>query len=175
MEYKKDTNGHIDNFCAFVQPGHVVLAWTDDDRHDIENYHRCREAELYLQSTTDAVGRKLKITKLYLPSPPLYYKKEEALSLVDDDGNMVRQPGEKIAASYVNFYIANGAILVPQFGRDTEETDRRACDTLRPLFPDRQVVGVPSHEILLGGGNIHCQTQQVPSALRPVTNMEICY
>eukprot|EP00751_Fragilariopsis_kerguelensis_P026355 CAMPEP_0170860598 /NCGR_PEP_ID=MMETSP0734-20130129/17605_1 /TAXON_ID=186038 /ORGANISM="Fragilariopsis kerguelensis, Strain L26-C5" /LENGTH=449 /DNA_ID=CAMNT_0011234301 /DNA_START=28 /DNA_END=1377 /DNA_ORIENTATION=+ len=158
LDADEDTNGHIDNFCAFVHPGHVVLTWTDDDRYDVENYNRCREAERYLQSNTDALGRALEITKLYLPSPPFYYTKEEAMSLA-----FSRQPGEKIAASYVNFYISNGAILVPQFGMDAKETDRRACETLRPLFPDRKVVGVSSREILLGGGNIHCQTQQIPS------------
>jgi agmatine deiminase len=92
-----------------------------------------------------------------------------------------------MAASYVNFYIANKAVLVPQFAprsdndndndndndendndkdtntRSLRETDRMALETLRPLFPGRTVVGIPSREILLGGGNIHCQTQQVPS------------
>mmetsp|Transcript_26831 Transcript_26831/g.56199 ORF Transcript_26831/g.56199 Transcript_26831/m.56199 type:complete len:97 (-) Transcript_26831:118-408(-) len=96
---------------------------------------------------------------------------------------MIRYPDEIMAASYINFYIANGAILVPQFASSTgatsankdnnddeydasiRETDRRALETLRPLFPDRTVVGVPSREILLGGGNIHCQTQQVPAVI----------
>lgn len=73
---------------------------------------------------------------------------------------MERRDGQILAASYVNFYIANQAVIVPQFG--CAEWDVRAIETLRPLFPGRRVVGVPSREILLGGGNIHCVTQQVP-------------
>jgi agmatine deiminase len=65
-----------------------------------------------------------------------------------------------MAASYVNFYIANKAVIVSQFG--VEESDKAAVTRLQQLFPDRMVVGVPSREILLGGGNIHCQTQQLP-------------
>jgi agmatine deiminase len=185
LDADDDTNGHIDNFCCFVRPGHVVLAWTDDDVHDVENYQRCRQAEQVLVSAKDAKGRSFTITKLYLPSPPLRYTEEEALSLAiksteeeqggpndrtvhtDDDKKtkyiMIREPNEKMAASYVNFYIANEAVLVPQFGKDAVITDRQACETLQGVFPDRKVVGVPSREILLGGGNIHCQTQQVPA------------
>jgi agmatine deiminase len=155
-----------------------VLAWTDDEKHDAENYRRCRDAQLYLQSVQDAKGRALQITKLYLPSPPLRYTHDEAMSLaippdIDEKSRnssndaqyiMVRHPNEKMAASYVNYYIANEAILVPQFGGSAKNTDQQACDTLQRLFPSRKVVGVPSREILLGGGNIHCQTQQVPLA-----------
>ena len=65
-----------------------------------------------------------------------------------------------MAGSYVNFYVANKAVIVPQCG--CEETDKKAIETLTPLFPDRKVVGVLSKEILIGGGNIHCITQQVP-------------
>lgn len=67
-----------------------------------------------------------------------------------------------MAASYVNFYIANKAVVVSQFGAEAEESDKAAVTRLQHLFPDRKVVGVPSREILLGGGNIHCQTQQFP-------------
>ena len=162
----------MDNFCCFVAPSHVVLAWTDDQERDPENYERCREAMTFLQQSTDAKGRSLKITKLYLPSPPLRYTKEEAHSLStaendaadDGDGSAPRQPNQKMAASYVNFYIANQAVLVPQFGDGAEKTDTEAVATLQRIFEDRKVIGVPSREILLGGGNIHCQTQQVPLA-----------
>ena len=91
------------------------------------------------------------------------YTKEEADSLAGSvDGNIVRQAGEKMAGSYVNFYISNSAVVVPQFG---VETDEKAIATLRSIFhPDRSVIGVSSREILLGGGNIHCITQQVPAS-----------
>ncbi|KAL3924815.1 MAG: hypothetical protein SGARI_005963 [Bacillariaceae sp.] len=178
LDADEDTNGHVDNFCCFVAPAHVVLAWTDDEEQDPENYIRCREAFSSLQQTTDSKGRKIQVTKLYLPSPPLRYTEEEAMSLaipVDDtdatatkesDYIMIRYPNEKMAASYVNFYIANQAVLVPQFGEECEQSDAQALATLRQVFEctGRSVVGIPSREILLGGGNIHCQTQQVPLA-----------
>ena len=72
-----------------------------------------------------------------------------------------REVGERMAASYVNFYVANKAVIVPQFG--FKEADAKAIETLKPHFPARKVIGVPSREILIGGGNIHCITQQVPS------------
>ena len=182
-----DTNGHVDNFCCFVKPGHVVLAWTncknddesdDDDENEVSNYQRCRAAHEYLQSTTDARGRRIEITRLYLPNEPLRYTREEALSIGRNQESpsnneqmtdFLRYPEERMAASYINFYIANKAVLVPQFASsngndgDLETTDKKALEILRPLFPGRSVVGISSREILLGGGNIHCQTQQVPS------------
>jgi agmatine deiminase len=85
-------------------------------------------------------------------------------SLAVEDPAFGRQVGEKMAASYVNFYIANTAIIVPQFG--IGDTDSKAIETLTLLFPDRTVVGVPSREILIGGGNIHCITQQIPMERR---------
>jgi agmatine deiminase len=72
---------------------------------------------------------------------------------------MNRETGERMAASYVNFYIANGAIIAPCFG---VETDAAAREVLARLFPGRDIVMVPAREILLGGGNIHCITQQQP-------------
>jgi agmatine deiminase len=81
----------------------------------------------------------------------------------DGDYALDRQAGDKMAASYVNFYIANQAVIVPQFG--VASTDAQAIQTLQGLFPNRQVVGVPSREILMGGGNIHCITQQIPAEL----------
>ncbi|CAJ1969596.1 unnamed protein product [Cylindrotheca closterium] len=160
LDADEDTNGHVDNFCCFVKPGHVLLAWTDDNVNDAENYKRCRVAETVLSSTTDAKYRKLVVHKLGLP-PPLYYTKEEAISLSNESAEAVgRVEGEKMAASYVNFYIANKAIILPQFG---VPSDSIACDTIQALFPNRKVVGVGSREILLGGGNIHCITQQVPA------------
>ncbi|VEU42956.1 unnamed protein product [Pseudo-nitzschia multistriata] len=180
-----DTNGHVDNFCAFVRPGHVVLAWTDNEDEggdeedgDATNYERCRAAQKYLESHTDAMGRTIEITRLCLPDPPLAYTEEEAATIGQpstgdsDAAALARLPNEPMAASYVNYYVANQAVLVPQFAapgestdhdRSLRETDQRALDTLRLLYPNRTVVGVPSREILLGGGNIHCQTQQVPA------------
>ena len=160
LDADDDTNGHVDNFCCFTEPGHVVLAWTDDETNDLGNYQRCRSALEVLSSIGDAKGRSIQVHKLPVPSPPLRYTKEEAESLKGPDPAVVaRQPGEKMAASYVNFYIANDAVVVPQFD---VPTDAQAIAILQERFPSRAVVGVSSREILLGGGNIHCITQQIP-------------
>ena len=75
------------------------------------------------------------------------------------EGEPTRTPGERLAASYVNFYIANHAIVMPAFGDPADEKARRI---LEKLFPTRKVVAVPARDILIGGGNIHCVTQQIP-------------
>ena len=74
-------------------------------------------------------------------------------------GSRPRPAGERLAASYANFYLCNGGVIVPLLD---SRTDAAAMRRLRRIFPEREVVGVPSREILLGGGNIHCITQQVP-------------
>ncbi|CAB9512569.1 Agmatine deiminase [Seminavis robusta] len=156
----EDTNGHVDNFACFLKPGHVILSWTDDEEQDKVNYERCREALSVLEQETDAQGRSLTVHKLYLP-PPMFYTKEEVKGLKHTWGLFApRKVGERMAGSYVNFYVANQAVIIPQFGH--ADTDQKAVDTLKDLFPNRKVVGVPSKEILIGGGNIHCITQQLP-------------
>ena len=79
-----------------------------------------------------------------------------------EEGEDTREVGERLAASYVNFYFINGAALVPQFGGENEESDKRALEILSELCPDREVIGIDARAILLGGGNIHCITQQIP-------------
>jgi agmatine deiminase len=69
LDADEDTNGHVDNFCCFLKPGHVILAWTDDEKNDLENYSRCRAALSYLMSCKDAKGRSMQVHKLYLPPP----------------------------------------------------------------------------------------------------------
>ena len=105
--------------------------------------------------------------------PSVYFQTytiEEAQSLAGDGDYVIdRQAGEKMAASYVNFYIANRAIIVPQFG--VPETDANAIRVLEALFsPERKVIGISSREILIGGGNIHCITQQVPCSSTTTSN-----
>ncbi|KAL7558216.1 hypothetical protein ACA910_016097 [Epithemia clementina (nom. ined.)] len=170
VAFDSDTNGHIDNWACFVRPGHVVLAWTDNEKNDSMNYERCRRALQILENCTDAQGRNLTVHKLYLPSPVVYTQEEvnglQSTNEQQEDGSLQkvesRKVGERMAASYINFYIANEAVMVPQFG--DEIYDAKAVETLTALFaPERTVVGVPSREILIGGGNIHCITQQFPS------------
>ena len=75
------------------------------------------------------------------------------------DGEPTRTPGERLAASYINFYIANKSVVMPGFG---DKMDEVAKKKLESLFPDREVVQIPARNILIGGGNIHCITQQIP-------------
>lgn len=144
-----DTNGHIDNIACFAEPGKVLLAWTDDandPQHAVSS-----EAFDVLSRVVDARGRRLEIVKLPLP-PPQYRTEEEVVG--------TRTAGDRLAASYVNFYIVNGGVIMPAFG--VKESDDRAQKILQSVFPDRVVVPVQSREILLGGGNIHCITMQQP-------------
>jgi len=94
---------------------------------------------------------------------PLKLTAREAAGVVAGEGTKVRRAGERLAGSYVNFYIANGGIVMPLLDA---RTDRIAAQRLKQLFPGRRVAGIPAREILLGGGNIHCITQQIPQGTR---------
>ncbi|XP_057805008.1 LOW QUALITY PROTEIN: agmatine deiminase [Salvia miltiorrhiza] len=154
-----DTNGHIDNMCCFVRPGVVLLSWTDDKLDP--QYKRSLEALSVLTSEVDAKGRKFDIIKLHVPGP-LYLTEHEANGLQQGDAKP-RIPGTRLAASYVNFYIANGAIITPQFG--DKKRDDEAAHVLSLAFPDYEIVRIEdAREIVLGGGNIHCITQQQPAS-----------
>lgn len=156
--YNDETNGHVDNIIHYVAPGKVVLAWTDD-KNDPQ-YEICQKAYEILSNEIDAKGRKIKVIKLMLPSNILITK-EESEGVDTIDGTLLRQEGDRLAASYANFYIANGGVVLPLFN---DPNDEKAIDTLKSCFPNRKIVGVYAREILLGGGNIHCITQQQPKA-----------
>lgn len=156
--YNDETNGHVDNIFNFVRPGECVLAWTDDENDP--QYAISKSAYDILTNTTDAKGRKLKVHKMYTPKPVLITKEEsEGVDAVD--GTLPREEGDRLAASYCNYYTCNGGIVFPTFG---DPADQKAEALLKELYPDRKVVGLYAREILLGGGNIHCITQQQPSA-----------
>jgi agmatine deiminase len=151
-----ETDGHIDNLACFVKPGVVALTWTENKSDP--QYHVSREALDVLMSERDARGRKLEVIKLPMPGP-LTRSEDEALGVLLRIDTHRRFEGQRLAASYVNFYIANGGIIMPLLD---PRTDKAAAARLKRAFPTRRVVGVPAREILLGGGNIHCITQQVP-------------
>ena len=158
--WNDETDGHVDNLACFVRPGEVCLTWTDrrrDPQHAIS-----ADARERLHEARDARGRRLKITRLPMPGP-LKLSAREAAGLVAREGTKPRRAGERLAASYVNFYIANGGVVMPLLDSNT---DRLAAQRLKRLFPGRRVVAVPTREILLGGGNIHCITQQIPRGTR---------
>ncbi len=158
--YNDETDGHVDNFCCFVRPGEVLLAWTDDPQDP--NYPRCQAALRVLENAVDARGRRLIVHKMPIPGP-LHASAEECAGVDWVAGSQPRDPSLRLAGSYVNFLIVNGGIIAPSFD---DPKDAEACALLRRLFPQHRVVMVPGREILLGGGNIHCITQQQPAPQR---------
>ncbi len=153
-----ETDGHIDNLACFARPGVVLLTWTDDASDPLHEISR--DAQQRLQAATDARGRPIEVVHLPAPSPqPI--GEQEARGVQAAKGTQPRRAGDRLAASYANFYVANSRIVFPLLD---ERCDDEAAAILRDCFPEREVVGVPAREILLGGGNIHCITQQVPAA-----------
>ncbi|MCM2131265.1 agmatine deiminase [Larsenimonas rhizosphaerae] len=156
--YQDETNGHVDNLCCFIAPGEVVLNWTEDASDP--QYAISHEALRVLDAAEDARGRRLTVHKLIAPRP-LYIDEAEANGVDRLRHSRPRLAGDRMAGSYVNFYMANDAIIMPLLD---PARDDQARDALAALFPTRRIVGVPAREILLGGGNIHCITQQQPRA-----------
>ena len=147
-----ETDGHVDNLACFTAPGVVALTWTDD--RDDPQHAVSADARARLE------GAGLEVHLLHQPGP-LVLTEDEARGVDPVTGTKPRRAGDRLAGSYVNFYVANDAVVVPLLD---ERRDDDALATIARLFPGRRVVGVPAREILLGGGNVHCITQQVPSA-----------
>ena len=159
--WQDETDEHIDNMCTFIKPGVVVLAWTDDEEDP--QYAYSKQAYDILSATTDARGRHPEIIKLPIPKKPVCITQYEADGFTYEEGEDQRQTGERLAASYVNFYISNDSILVPQFG---DEHDTLAVEILQSISGRRRVIPIMARSIIVGGGNIHCITQQIPSAVK---------
>lgn len=159
--YMDETNEHVDNVCAFLRPGEVVLAWTDNERDP--QYALSKQCMDYLESECDAKGRKLVVHKLPIPDVPVCLTEEEVQGYVFEEGEDEREAGERLAASYVNFYFSNDAVVMPVFGGDNEASDKRAAELMKRWNPNRKVILVCARDILVGGGNIHCITQQIPA------------
>ena len=151
----EETNGHIDDVACFVRPGEVACIWTDDEAHPF--YRVAHESYEALCAMTDAKGRRLKVHKVCLPKVPVCIGKGFAIDAAE--GSFPRQEGEVCPASYLNFLIVNNGVIVPQFG---DENDAAALAQLSAIFPDKEVVGVDTLEVVYGGGNVHCITQQQP-------------
>ncbi len=156
--YMDETNGHVDNLCCFIRPGEVLLLWTDD--HEDPQYKISKAAYDILSTSEDAKRRTLKVHKIHQPGP-LYLTESEQEGLDCSETAHPRKTGDRLAGSYVNFYIANQGVIAPIFD---DPFDKPALEMLTSLFPDHKIVGIPAREILLGGGNIHCITQQQPMA-----------
>lgn len=144
-----ETSGHVDMIACFAGRGRVLLHGPDD-RND-PNFARMRENRRRLEEARDASGKKLEIVEV--PQPKR---------------NLRREDGRRLCTSYINFYIANGGIVMPGFD---DENDAIAARIVGEAFPDREVVQIPALDIAAGGGVIHCITQQQPTgkALAPLT------
>lgn len=134
-----DTHGHVDDITRFVAPDMVVTA-VESDPND-ENYEPLRENIRRLREAADQNSKPISIVELPMPAPVFF-------------------EGRRLPASYANFYIANRLVLVPVFN---DANDRVALDILADLFPDRDVVGIYSGDLIWGFGAIHCMTQQQPA------------
>ncbi len=156
--FEDETDGHVDNLACFARPGLVLLTWSEDQsdpQHEIS-----RDARARLEAAADARGRPFEVVTL--PSPgPLRITAEEAEGVESSEGTQARRAGDRLAGSYANFYLGNSRVVMPLLD---ERHDEDALEILRECLPGREVVGVPAREILLGGGNVHCITQQAPEA-----------
>ena len=152
-----ETNGHVDDIACFVRPGEVACIYTENPEHPF--YRVAQETCEALERMTDAGGRSLKVHRITLTHQPILM--EGASTVQHVEGTLPRMDGCICAASYLNFLITNGGVIVPQFG---DTADALALEQLGKVFPDKTVVGVNTREIVYGGGNIHCITQQQPKA-----------
>ena len=134
-----DTAGHVDDFVRFVAPGTVALAH-ETNRRD-PNYRPLARARERLRGARDARGRRVEVVSLPMPEPLAF-------------------GGERLPASYANFYVANGVVLVPTFN---DPNDRQALGLIAELFPRRRVVGIHCVDLVLGLGTLHCSTQPQPA------------
>jgi agmatine deiminase len=134
-----DTHGHVDDIARFVAADTVVTV-VEPNKSDA-NYEPLQENLRRLRAATDHQGRKLQVVELPLPRPIVFR-------------------GQRLPASYANFYIANGLVLVPTFN---DPNDRRALNILAELFPDREITGIHCGDLIWGLGAIHCMTQQQPA------------
>lgn len=133
-----DTHGHVDDLARFVDPTTVVTVV--EDNPDDANFSPLQENLALLKNMRDQDGRELRIETLPLPGP-VYFD------------------GQRLPASYANFYIANKIVIVPTFN---DHNDRLALNTLADLFPTREIIGIACRDLVLGLGTIHCMTQQQP-------------
>ena len=161
----EETNGHIDDVATFIAPGVAAVIWTDDEGYPF--YRQCHEAYDTLAAATDAKGRALKVYKLPMPVKPLYMDQASCDTIDVDENAEPRVATEPLIASYMNYLVTNGGVIVPQYG---DENDALAVETLQNIYDEvwgegaYTCVGVQSEQVVFGGGNIHCITQQEPKA-----------
>ncbi|MCR5271944.1 MAG: agmatine deiminase [Lachnospiraceae bacterium] len=150
-----ETNGHVDDVACFVRPGEVACIYTEDEKSPF--YEVAQANYKALCNMSDAKGRRLKVHKVCVPRENVLLTGAD--TIVKVSGSAPRHDGDLCIASYLNFLITNDGVVVPQYG---DENDELAIEQIKGIFPDKKVVGVKTIEVVYGGGNIHCITQQVP-------------
>jgi len=150
-----ETNGHVDDVACFVAPGEVACIYTEN--RDDPFYEVAVKNYKALCEMTDAKGRKLKVHKVCTPKERVTMSGADTIEHVE--GTVPRTDGDLCIASYLNFLITNNGVIVPQYGDDN---DSLALSQIKEIFPEKEVVGVYTREVVYGGGNIHCITMQEP-------------
>ena len=155
--YQDETNEHVDNMACFIRPGVIALAWTNDKKDP--QYKNSNEAYKLLSNEVDAKGRHFEIVKIKVPKP-IYMSKSESKGIKKETFNAKsRVEGDRLAASYINFYQGEKFVILPAFG---VKEDKEAKEKLKELYPEKEIIQLNTKEILLGGGNVHCVTMQIP-------------
>lgn len=152
-----ETTGHIDDVACFVRPGEVACIYTEDRNHPF--YEASQAAYHSLSKATDAAGRTLKVHKLCCTQRPVTIAGDYQVATME--AGKETHIGDLCIASYANFLIVNHGVIVPQYG---DVHDALALEQIAAMFPERKVVGVMTKEVVFGGGNIHCITQQQPKS-----------
>ena len=155
--YNDETSGHVDNIACFLKPGVIALA-TCADKNDPQ-YERSQKDLEILKQETDAKGRKFQIIQMPLPDVQ-YMSEEESAALITDDDSIARKPNRRLAASYINFYMSDKFIILPAFGDKNDSVNKQILNDF--YQGEKDIIQIPSRSILLGGGNIHCITKQIP-------------
>ena len=150
-----ETNGHVDDIACFVRPGEVACIYTENENDPF--YQVAQENYRALCKMTDAKGRRLKVHKVCTPAKPVLMEGAETIDRVA--GSVLRENGEFCIASYLNYLVTNRGVIVPQYD---DAHDELALAQLKEIFPEKEIVGVRTREVVFGGGNIHCITQQLP-------------
>lgn len=138
-----ETDGHVDNVACFLAPGRLLLQVAGSE--DGENFERSKANRAALADWQQKSGRTLEVIEI--EQPPV--RRDRA--------------GRRLAQSYINFYLANGAVIAPVFGGEAKATDERFLGRLAELLPDRRIVPVDGSELVTEGGSVHCITQQLPA------------
>ncbi len=152
-----ETNGHIDNILSCISENDLCLAWTDDKNNP--NFRRVRKALEVLKNCRNIHGKHYNIHLLPLPSI-MKLSAIEANGLTQNPSALLRDTDFILPASYLNFYMMNGAVLLPSFNCKEDDI---VAQTLQALMPNRKIIQIYSREPLLGGGGLHCILHEVPA------------